>query len=39
MITVIWIATIITVLGSIHLIASTGAGEESIVTARADETR
>jgi hypothetical protein len=39
MITVIWIATIITVLGSIELLARSAAADASIVTARADETR
>jgi len=38
MVTVIWIATLISVAGAIELLARSAATEETIVTARIDET-
>ena len=38
MVTVVWIATLISVVGAIELLARAAAAEESIVTARVDET-
>ena len=39
MVTLIWIATLISVAGAIELLARATAAEESLVTARVSETR
>jgi hypothetical protein len=39
MVTVVWIATLVSVLGAIELMARTAAAEESLVVARVNETR